>query len=65
MEDRLNSNQNLWVLFISYAALGGAEYWRIQFLCWLSLVVSVAATISVLFTTFFYTRAYCKKKNAE
>lgn len=59
----INLNQNLWGLVASFAALGIAERWNLHALFDLSLVTSVAMTLSVLATTASYTWNYCKKKH--
>ena len=58
----VNLNQNLWGLIAAYLALGSAEHWGLECLFWLSLVVSIGLSISVLATSAFYTVNYCKKK---
>lgn len=65
IEDKvnINLNQNLWGLVVSYTALGVAEHWELRFLLWLSLVVSIGMTLSVLITLAFYTWNYCRKKS--
>jgi hypothetical protein len=58
----INLNQNLWGLVAAYLALGAAEHWGLKWLFYLSLIVSIGLSISVLFTFAFYTVNYCKKK---
>jgi hypothetical protein len=58
----INLNQNLWGLVVAYLALGAAEHYQLRWLFWLSVVVSVGLSISVLFTFAFYTWNYCKNK---
>jgi hypothetical protein len=64
LEDKfnVNLNQNLWGLVAAYVALGSAEHWGLKWLFFLSLVVSIGLSISVLVTFAFYTVNYCKKK---
>jgi hypothetical protein len=61
-EFKINLNQNLWVLVVSYSALGMAEHWNLKALFWLALFASIGLTVSPLITTWFYTADYCKKR---
>ena len=58
----LNMNQNLLGLFVAFVALGFSEYYCLDTLYWFSLVFSVMNILSLLFTLYFYTWAYCRKK---
>jgi hypothetical protein len=60
--DRLKLNQNLWALVISYAALGAAEYWELNRLRCLALIMAVVLSILVLASMAFYTINYCVGK---
>ena len=64
LEDRfdINLNQNLWGLIVAYVALGSAEHWGLKWLFWLSLIVSIGFSFSVLVTVAVYTINYCKNK---
>jgi len=59
---KINLNQNLWGLIVSFAALGASEYFKLCTLFWFSFVVAVIMTLSIAATTFSYTVAYMKKK---
>jgi hypothetical protein len=59
---KVDLNQNLWGLILSLASLGSAEYFRLPRLMAFAEVISFVMTISVVFTTFFYTVNYCRKK---
>lgn len=59
---RINLNQNLWSVVISFSALGISEYYKLNILFWLSLILSVAMTLSVIVTTSAYTWNYCHDK---
>lgn len=59
---RVNLNQNLWGLIVTYAALGAAEHWGLRLLFWLSAIASVGMTASVLATVLAYTVNYWKGK---
>jgi glucan phosphoethanolaminetransferase (alkaline phosphatase superfamily) len=61
---KINLNQNLWALVVSYASLGCAEYYGLCTLYWLSAVAALAATLSVVATSVVYTYTYWKKKIA-
>lgn len=60
---KINLNQNLWVLVVSFLGLGFAEYFELPKLLKLSFLLSVVSIISVFFTLVFYTINYCKNKN--
>lgn len=64
-EMKVNLNQNLWGLVVSLGSLGAAEYFHLPRLLVFAEVVSFVMTISVVFTTFFYTVNYCRKKKNE
>jgi hypothetical protein len=59
---KFDLNQNLWGLVLSLASLGAAEYFRLPRLRVFAEVISFVMTISVVFTTFFYTVNYCRRK---
>ncbi len=60
---KINLNQNLWGLIISFGFLGVAEYYKLCVLFWLSLIPSIAMIFSVCFTTYAYTSNYIKNKS--
>ena len=59
---KINLNQNLWGLIVAFASLGLSEHYQLCTLFWFSVVVSVAATLSVVITTITYTIKYCRGK---
>jgi len=59
---KINLNQNLWVLAVGFLSLGLSEYYDLQRLKILSLILSISALISVVATLLFYTIRYCKNK---
>lgn len=59
---KINLNQNLWGLLVSYGFLGSAEHYELCTLYWFALISSVVMTISVVFTTFAYTKNYIKNR---
>jgi hypothetical protein len=61
---KINPNQNLLGLVVSFGALGVAEYYELCVLFWLSIIISIVMVISVAVTTCFYTIDYCDKKSA-
>ena len=60
---KINLNQNLWALGISFGFLGVSEHYGLSTLFWLSLASSSIMLVSVAFTTFTYTRKYMEKKS--
>jgi len=62
---KINLNQNLWGLVVAYAALGAAEHWALKRLGYLSFIMTIGMTLSVLATTLFYTVNYCRSKFAN
>lgn len=60
---KINLNQNLWGMVLSFASLGFAEYFHLNTLYNLSLTSSIIFLISILITTIFYTWKYCKNKS--
>jgi hypothetical protein len=62
---KINLNQNLWGMVVSYAALGVAEYWQLEALRWMSTIAAGVMTLSVLITTYFYTWNYCRNKAGD
>jgi len=61
---KINLNQNLWGLLVSFGFLGAAEYYELCVLFWFSVIPAAAMVISICFTTFSYTKNYVSKKNA-
>ncbi len=59
---RINLNQNLWGLLLSFVALGFGEYYRLTTLYWFAGISSVVALLSVFLTTIAYTLNYWKMK---
>lgn len=59
---KINLNQNLWGLLLSFAGLGVAEHYRLCTLYWFSFAASVITTLSVGVTTVAYTINYWKDK---
>ncbi len=55
-------NQNLWGLVVSYAGVGLSERYGFHQLWWLSFIVAIAMSISILVCLVFYTINYCRKK---
>ncbi len=64
LEDKfkINLNQNLWILVISFVSLGFSEYYDLQKLMPISWILSISSSISIFFTLVFYTFHYCKNK---
>jgi hypothetical protein len=60
---KVNLNQNLWGLLISFGFLGAAEHYDLHTLFWFAVFTSVFMTVSVLATTITYTMNYCRKKD--
>lgn len=60
---KINPNQNLLGLLVGLISLGAAEYFKLCTLFWFSVVISAVMTLSLVFTTYSYTKTYCKKKN--
>lgn len=60
---KINLNQNLWGLVVSFVSLGTAEYFKLCTLFWFSVVVAVVMTLSIGITTYAYTKTYWKNKN--
>jgi hypothetical protein len=59
---RINLNQNLWGLIVALTGLGLGEYYSLCTLFIISLIVSIGASISFLFTLVAYTINYWKNK---
>jgi len=59
---KINLNQNLWGLVVSFGFLGAAEHYNLCVLFWFSIIPASVMTISVCFTTFAYTSNYMKNK---
>ncbi len=47
---------------ISIAALGCAEYFKLEKLEWIALVMSIIASLSLVITLAAYSYDYCKNK---
>lgn len=62
---KINLNQNLWGLLVSFGFLGAAEYFQLCVLFWFSIVPAAAMVISVCITTWVYTARYKEKKRAK
>lgn len=62
---KINLNQNLWGLLVSFGFLGAAEYYKLCVLFWFSVIPAVVMVISVCFTTFSYTKRYMNKKGSS
>jgi len=60
---KINLNQNLWGLVVTFAFLGVAEYYNLCVLFWFSLAPSLAMALSICCTTWTYTSRYVKKEN--
>ena len=59
---KINLNQNIWGLVVSFGFLGLAEYYGLSILFWLSVVPAVVMVISVCVTTWSYTGRYVSNK---
>jgi hypothetical protein len=59
---KINLNQNLWGLVVTFSALGLAEQYHLCTLFWLAVISSSVMTLSVIVTTAVYTFKYCKDK---
>lgn len=62
---KINLNQNLWGLLVSFGFLGAAEHYELCVLFWFSVITSAAMVISVCFTTFAYTKNYLSNKTGS
>jgi len=62
---KINLNQNLWGLIVSFTALGAADYYDLSTLFCLALIVSLVMTISVAITASVYTYQYCRNKISQ
>jgi hypothetical protein len=64
VQDKLeiSLNQNVWMLIISLASLGCAEYYKLQKLTWFSNYLCWLSCISITVTVFAYTFSYVKNK---
>ena len=60
---KINLNQNLWGLVVSFGALGVAEYHNLRTLFWFAVVASTIMVISLGFTTWAYTAEYWRKRS--
>jgi len=61
---KINLNQNLWGLVVSFGFLGISEYYDLCVLFWFSIIPASAMTLSVCFTTYAYTLNYLKNKSS-
>ena len=61
---KINLNQNLWGLLISFGFLGAAEHYDLGVLFCFSVISSLVMVISIIFTTYAYTKNYVNKKNS-
>ncbi len=59
---KINLNQNLWGLIISYSAVGLSQRYGFHELWWLAFVVSCAMSLSLLVCLVFYSINYCREK---
>lgn len=59
---KINLNQNLWGVVVSFGALGAAEYYKLCTLFWFAVVVAVVMVASIAATTLAYTINYWKNK---
>ena len=62
---QIKLNQNLWALAIGYSALGLSEYYKLNYLMYLSGVMSLVMTVYVLIAFFYYTFKYVYKKKYD
>lgn len=62
---KINLNQNLWALLVSYGALGAADHWCLRHLLWPSLVAAWLLSLMVLISFGYYTTHYCVRKCAQ
>ena len=62
---KINLNQNLWGLLVSFGFLGVAEYFHLCVLFWFSIVPAAAMVISLCITTWVYTAKYKENKLAK
>ncbi|WP_428311763.1 hypothetical protein [Hydrocarboniphaga sp.] len=64
MEDqfKINLNQNLLGLVVSFGALGAAEHFGLCTLFWFGAIASSIMLLSVAVTTLAYTTKYWKQK---
>jgi putative effector of murein hydrolase LrgA (UPF0299 family) len=60
---KINLNQNLWGLLLSFSGLGVAEHYGLFTLYWFSVVASVIMMLSMVITTYAYTVSYWRHKN--
>ena len=59
---KINLNQNLWGLVVSFTALGLAEHLCLEQLKSLAYITSVVMVVSMVLTTAVYTWRYIKLK---
>jgi len=60
---KINLNQNLWGLVISLTSLGASEYYELKTLYWFSVIILAIMIISIVMTTYAYTKSYVLKKS--
>lgn len=58
-------NQNLLVLIVGLVALGFAEFYKLNILFWIAIIISIFMSISVLISMVFYTIDYMTKKSGK
>lgn len=59
---KINLNQNLWGMVVSYVTTGLSQRYGFHELWWLSFVVACVMSLSVLICIAFYTFDYCQRK---
>jgi hypothetical protein len=59
---KINLNQNIWWLIISYSTVGFSQRYGFHELWWLAFVMSCFCSLSVLICLAFYTINYCRHK---
>ena len=62
---KINLHQNLWGAILGLSATGVAERYALTTLYYLGLVVSIVMLISLLFTTYAYTKNYMGNKQSR
>lgn len=62
---KINLNQNLWGLLVSFAFLGTAEHLKLYVLFWFSIIPALVMVVSICVTTWAYTQRYVTNKSAR
>jgi hypothetical protein len=62
---KIELNQNLWAVIITFLSLGLSEYYDLSHLFCLSYILAIVCTISFIITIVFYTWKYCYNKVKE